>query len=227
MPKRIQTICIIGDSPLVDEFATLAASRGFRCVFSPTASTILALELTNVSLDAKHKNLRRLDRSLPTKVPIISSSVTVTVAEQSAWLKHPERLAGIGALPTLLQGSLVEFAFSDFTNEAVRTAVRSFAESLGKECSFVQDSVGLVFPRILCSLINEACFAMGEGIADAHDIDTAMKLGTNYPDGPVHWGMQIGMQQVHAVVAALHRHFGEDRYRPAPVLQKAAFRGVL
>jgi 3-hydroxybutyryl-CoA dehydrogenase len=227
MPQRAKTICLLGDSPLVNEYTALASGRGFQCVSSPSRSTTLALELTNIALDAKEKNLRRLDKILQKKIPIFSTSVTVTVAEQSTWIRHAERLIGIGALPTLLQGTLLEFAPSTVTNDATRRAARTFAEALGKECSFVQDSVGLVLPRILCMLVNEACFAAGEGVAGGGDIDTAMKLGTNYPLGPVQWGERIGLRQVHAVVAALHRQFGDDRYRVAPLLQRAVFTGTL
>lgn len=223
----LKTICIVGDEALVKEYTFLASGKGYRCIATPAKTTTLALELTNISNEVKQKNLRRLDRSLKKNIPILSSSVAVTVAEQNTWIKHPERLIGLGALPTLLQGSLLEFAPSSATTDAVKAAAQAFAQSLGKETSFVQDSVGLVLPRILCSLINEACFALGEGVADAHDIDTAMKLGTNYPDGPVHWGMQIGWQQVHAVVTALHRHFGDDRYRAAPLLRRASFQGMM
>lgn len=223
----LKTICIVGDEALVKEYTALASSKGYKCISTPSKTTTLALELTNISIEEKQKNLCRLDKSLAKKIAILSSSVTVTATEQNTWIKHPERLVGLGALPTLLQGSLLEFAPSSATTDAVKAAAQMFAESLGKETSFVQDSVGLVLPRILCSLINEACFALGEGVADGTDIDTAMKLGTNYPDGPVDWGMQIGWQQVHAVVAALHRNFGDDRYRAAPVLRKASFQGMM
>ncbi|MBX2991441.1 MAG: 3-hydroxybutyryl-CoA dehydrogenase [Bacteroidetes bacterium] len=222
----LKTICIVGDEALVKEYTALASSKGYRCTTTPSKTTTLALELTNISIEDKQKNLRRLDKSLHKNIPILSSSVTVTVAEQNTWIQHPARLIGFGALPTLLHGSLLEFAPSPFTTDAVKAATQAFAESLGKLTSFVHDSVGLVLPRILCSLINEACFALGEGVADRDDIDTAMRLGTNYPDGPVHWGMQIGWRQVHAVVAALHRHFGDERYRAAPVLKRASFQGM-
>ncbi|MDL1892430.1 3-hydroxybutyryl-CoA dehydrogenase [Sphingobacteriales bacterium CHB3] len=223
----LKTICIVGDEALVKEYIALASSKRYKCTSTPSKTTTLALELTNISIEVKQKNLRRLDKSLKKSIPILSSSVTVTVAEQNTWIKHPERLIGLGALPTLLQGSLLEFAPSSLTTDAVKAAAQVFARSLGKETSLVQDSAGLVLPRILCSLINEACFALGEGIADGTDIDTAMKLGTNYPDGPVHWGMQIGLEQVHAVVAALHRHFGDDRYRAAPLLRSASFQDMI
>ena len=217
-----KTLFIVGDDSLVDEYSSLCSTKGYKRVTKPTKTILFAFELTNISRETKQKSLCQLDKILPKSIPIISSSVTITVGEQSTWLKHPERLIGIGAFPTLLQNSLLEFAPSHLTGEATKSAAKDFATTLGKEYAFVQDSVGLVLPRILCMLVNEACFAMMERVAEGADIDTAMKLGTNYPSGPVEWAERIGARHVHAVVSALHRHFDEDRYRCAPLLQKAA-----
>jgi 3-hydroxybutyryl-CoA dehydrogenase len=196
--------------------------RGARKVTRPVKSVDLALELTNLHAGAKQKNLLELDQALAPRTPIISSSVTLTVCEQAALVRHPERLVGIGALPSLLEGALLELAASPLTSEAALKAADQFAKDLGKEQAHVQDCVGLVLPRILCSLANEAYFALTENVALQADIDTAMKLGTNYPFGPVEWAERIGVRQVHAVMAALHRTLGDDRYRAAPLLQRAA-----
>jgi 3-hydroxybutyryl-CoA dehydrogenase len=197
--------------------------KGAKKAATPPKSVTLALELTNTSAEAKKKNLILLDRLLGSSIPIISSSITITVAEQSIWIKHPQRLIGIGALPSLLAGSLIELAPTKTTNENTIAKARDFAKILSKESAIVRDCVGLVMPRILCMLVNEAHFAMMEGVAGGDDIDTAMKLGTNYPSGPLEFARKIGIRQVHAVLAALHGHFGEDRYRIAPLLQQAVF----
>jgi 3-hydroxybutyryl-CoA dehydrogenase len=161
---------------------------------------------------------------LSPSVAILSSSVTVTVAEQAGWVKRRERLIGIGALPSLLEGSLIEIAPSDETAESTLLKAKEFTALLGKEAAIVQDSIGLVMPRILCMLTNEAYFAIMEGVAGGYDIDTAMKLGTNYPTGPVERGEKIGIRHIHAVLTALFKYFGEDRYRVAPLLEKATVR---
>ncbi|RPH36722.1 3-hydroxybutyryl-CoA dehydrogenase [bacterium] len=237
-------VCILGESPLVEEYASLCLNKGFdvclrlnaegarephpklprgaRKVSRPPKNVNLALELTNISAESKQRNLVELDAILTPRTPVLSSSVTLTVSEQSAWLRHPQRLVGIGALPSLLEGGLIEFAYSPATDESVLKGADQFARDLGKEPAHVQDSVGLVLPRILCMLVNEAYFALTESVALPDDIDTAMKLGTNYPFGPVEWAERIGLRQVYAVVSALHRTLGEDRYRAAPMLQKAA-----
>ncbi len=237
-------VCILGESPLVEEYASLCLNkgldvtlrfnaeaaknahikvpRGARKVARPPKNVNLAIELTNISLEAKHRNLADLDAVLMPRTPIISSSVTAAVSEQAALLHHPERLVGIGALPSLLEGGLIEFAISPITGEAAVKAADQFAKELGKEYAHVHDSVGLVLPRILCMLVNEAYFALTENVALPDDIDTAMKLGTNYPFGPVEWAERIGLRHVLAAMLALHRTLGEDRYRPAPMLQQAA-----
>lgn len=181
----------------------------------------LALELTNLSLDSKKRNLIRFDEMIPEYVPIISSSVTFTLAEQAAWMKNPQRLIGIGAFPTMLEGPVIEFIAGDATDSHARTSAGMFATTLGKEATFVQDRAGLVLPRIISMLVNEACLALAEGVASPADIDTAMKLGTNYPHGPLEWGERIGAQHILAVMESLHKQ-EPGRYTPAPLLQKAA-----
>ena len=234
--ERRKRICIFGESPLVEEYAALCLNKGYevqvrlndvRRIAKPNRACDIALELTNIAIESKKKNLIELDKVLAPKVPLISSSVCVTVAEQSGWLKHAGRLVGIGALPSLLGNGLIELARSSSTNEITLTAAQEFAKTLGKESAVVQDSVGLVLPRVLCSLINETCFAMMEGVATGRDIDTAMKLGTNYPYGPIEWAERIGVRHVHAVMRALHEGFGEDRYRVSPLLKRASISGVL
>ena len=240
-------VSVFGESPLAEEFATRCVARGFsvhmrinpgsagatkallpkgtRLVTRPDPKTYVAIEVTNISSEAKRKNLADLDKALRPATPILSSSVTMLMAEQVSWVARPRRVIGIGALPSLLDGGLMEFAPSALTDEETLASAKEFAAALEKEPAVVQDSVGLVLPRILCMLANEACFARMEGVSSGEDIDTAMRLGTNYPRGPMEWAERIGARQVLAVVAALHASYGEDRYRPAPFLRKAAFYG--
>ena len=244
--KARNHICILGESPLVEEYASLCLNTGFdvqvrinsdssttklpkgaRSISKVNKSFQVGLELTNISLDVKRKNLVELDKTLHSKAPILSSAVTVSVTEQSRWVKHPARLLGISALPSLLEKRLVELGAPSPTSEPALSAAQTFLKSLGKEVALVQDCVGMVLPRILCMLVNEAYFAMREGVATGRDIDSAMKLGTNYPYGPVEWGDRIGIGQVQAVVEALYRHYGEDRYRVAPMLRQAAMNDML
>lgn len=243
MPPNTRII-IAGELPLVEEYAVLLSTHGFLVsVRLNTGATeaklpkgiskvkaiprgaVVALELTNCDLVAKRENLLAMEKALPRRTLILSSSVTVTLSEQESWMTSAERLVGIGALPSLLAGNLIEFAASPSTTPAAIDSAKNVAARLRKESAIVKDSIGMVLPRIVCMLVNEACFAMSERVASAHGIDTAMKLGTNYPKGPVEWGESLGADQVFAVMSALHRHFGEERYRPSPLLATAARKG--
>jgi 3-hydroxybutyryl-CoA dehydrogenase len=182
----------------------------------------IAIELTNIDISTKKRNLQALDKNLSSSTIILTSSVTVTATEQATWIKHPQRLSGICALPGLLNTKLIEAAPTVHTERAFISQAQEFFMQLGKEVAVVQDRVGMVMPRILCMLINEASFAVMDGIATPNDIDTAMKLGTNYPFGPIEWADRIGMPQVLAVLEAIHRDLGEERYRIAPLLRQLA-----
>jgi 3-hydroxybutyryl-CoA dehydrogenase len=196
--------------------------HGVRRTGKPPASTAIALELTNTSRPDKKENLRSLDALLPPSALILSSSVAVTLKTQSAWVRHPERLAGIAALPTFLEGRLVEVILPPRASADSLERLKKFFGALGKETAVVKDSPGMVMPRILTMIINEAWFALADETASATDIDTAMKLGTNYPHGPLAWGERIGLAHVHAVIEGLHRGFREERYCVAPLLRRAA-----
>src|SRR5690606_22342928 len=91
--------------------------------------------------------------------------------------------------------------------------------------SEVQDRVAHVSMRILAMIINEAAFALQEGVADPADIDTAMKYGTNYPDGPLAWCDRIGAEVIVAILDGLQLEYGEERYRPAVLLRQYARAG--
>ncbi len=244
MPQPNQKICILGESPLVEEFAILCAEKGYTALAKFTSgksqlpkhrnikkttsipqTVSLALELTNIHRPTKQKNITALDKALPSSTPILSSSVNVTATEQASWIKRPERLIGICAFPTLIKNKLVEVAPTIHSSTESLSKTKNFLWNLGKEISVVQDRVGMVLARILCMLINEAAFALMEGIASPEDIDTAMKLGTNYPLGPIEWADKIGMNHVYATIKALHDDLQEDRYHPAPLLKQMAVSG--
>ncbi len=151
--------------------------------------------------------------------------VAVSVLDQSQWIVMRHRLVGIAALPTLIRNSVVEVSPSVYTNESAVDVARRFFTSVKKEIAIVQDRVGMVLPRVLCQIINEAMFAVQQDVAAPKDIDTAMKLGMNFPSGPIEWGEKIGFKQVVAVLEALYGDLGEERYRICPLLKEIAVTG--
>jgi len=240
-------IFLIGESPLVEQYAEICFASGydvcaswnelpekkqitlpfdFKISAAVPKNTSVAIELTNINISIKKKNLEKLAQALPETAPILSSSIVITATEQSTWIPGKHRLVGIAALPTLIEKPLVEVAPTIYTPKETLEAISRFFLTLNKEIEIVQDRVGMVFPRILCQIINEAAFAITEDIAAPKDIDKALILGMNFPLGPIEWADRIGLDQVYAVLAALHTDLREERYRVAPLLKQMVFTGA-
>jgi 3-hydroxybutyryl-CoA dehydrogenase len=132
--------------------------------------------------------------------------------------------AGFFAIPPL--GRLVELTAQPSTAPATLAAAERFFGTLGMLTERVGDAPGLVLGRIVCQLVNEACFAIGEGVGSAPDIDAGMVLGLNHPRGPLEWGDTIGPADVLTVLTGLADEYREERYRPAPALLAAARSGA-
>jgi 3-hydroxybutyryl-CoA dehydrogenase len=237
---------LIGESPLVEEYANLCAAKGYSVLVSWNRSgqpaegvkrtfyrnsTVIprkasvAIELTNTDIGTKTENIRKLDKALGPQVAVLTTSVTMTASEQAALVKHKHRVVGFGAMPGFSHQALVEVAPTVHTPRETMAVVQAFFHSLGKEIEVVQDRIGMVLPRILCQIINEATFAIMEDIASPGDIDAAMKLGANYPRGPVEWAEALGIRQLYSVLAALENDLKEDRYRISPLLRQMALSG--
>jgi 3-hydroxybutyryl-CoA dehydrogenase len=122
-------------------------------------------------------------------------------------------------------GGLVELTRSPTTSDAAARAAEAFFASLGRHVEWVGDAPGLVLGRIVSQLVNEACFALGEGVGAAEDIDAGMVLGLNHPRGPLEWGDAIGPAAVLGVLAGLCEEYREERYRAAPALLRAVRTG--
>ncbi|MEL7236310.1 MAG: 3-hydroxyacyl-CoA dehydrogenase family protein, partial [Chloroflexota bacterium] len=133
---------------------------------------------------------------------------------------------GFGLLPPITVDGMVELCAALQTTPDSMARAQSFWQSVGQTPHTVTDGVGLVRARIVCCVINEAFTAMHEGVATADDIDRAMRLGTNYPHGPFEWTELIGIETVLAVMEGLFAEWGEDRYRPAPLLRRMVAAGV-
>lgn len=211
---------------LNEKTPTIRLPKYFKRATVVPRNPLLAVELTNTDIELKQKNLQFLDKAISSSEIILTSSVTITASEQAQWLKYPKRVIGMSAMPTLLSQKLVEVASSLHTDREMLSKAQNFFMKLGKEVSVVEDRVGMVMPRILCMIINEAFFAVMEGIASPQDIDTAMKLGTNYPLGPLEWAEKMGTHQVYSVLHAIHHDLNEERYRIAPMLKQMATSSV-
>jgi 3-hydroxyacyl-CoA dehydrogenase, C-terminal domain len=131
-----------------------------------------------------------------------------------------EKIIGFSIIPPFTDSSILEIARPLQTPVKELRKARSFFESLGFTVVEVPDGPGLIQARIVACLANEAFSALSEGVADAKTIDTAMKLGTNYPLGPLEWAELIGLESILAIMEGLQSEYGEDRYRPHPLLKR-------
>jgi 3-hydroxybutyryl-CoA dehydrogenase len=127
---------------------------------------------------------------------------------------------GFHALPPLAGASLIELTRGPDTADSAAAAAERFFGSLGKLVTWVGDAPGLVLGRIVCQVINESAFALGEGVGSAADIDAGMMHGLNYPHGVLHWADAIGLDHVLALLDGLANERREERYRAAPVLRQ-------
>ncbi|WP_019948720.1 3-hydroxyacyl-CoA dehydrogenase family protein [Hymenobacter aerophilus] len=150
-----------------------------------------------------------------------------TTARSLAELLQGERASlgpifGLCALPTLLDRPLLEVALYQAEDA---DALAALCAKLGTEYRLVADRVGLVTPRIVCMIINEACYTLQEGTASVQDIDLGMKLGTNYPRGPFEWANAIGVARVYETLECLYHDTHEERYKVCPLLKTMYLRG--
>lgn len=182
----------------------------------------LIINSTNYPEYEKSEELQYIESQTPNDVPIFTSSLCFAVFDQCALQANPERLIGIGLYDTFSKAKRIEIAPSKITHPDILKNAENFLGEAGINYSIVPDRVGMIFPRIVSMIINEAVQVYSEGIASKEDIDTAMKLGTNYPFGPLEWADRLGAGLVYNILTALQRDFGEDRYRPHPTLKEMA-----
>jgi 3-hydroxybutyryl-CoA dehydrogenase len=135
--------------------------------------------------------------------------------------------AGFHALPPLEGTGLVELTRGPATSPVAAERTERLFQTLGKHVEWVGDAPGLALGRIVCQLVNEAAFALTEGVGSAEDIDAGMVLGLNYPRGPLEWADTIGLDHVLAVLDALQEHYREERYRAAPLVRAQVWEGRL
>jgi 3-hydroxybutyryl-CoA dehydrogenase len=162
--------------------------------------------------------LREMDRDLPATVPLFCQAADVTMHEASQWVGRPDRLIGFDGL-FLASGQVAVLTKGPHTTPEARNQADALMRTLGKLPLWVDDPPGMVSPRIVAMLVNEAAFAVGEDVAPEATLDVAMELGVNYPHGPIKWGRALGFDRILTVLEHLQREFGEDRYRPAPWLR--------
>jgi 3-hydroxybutyryl-CoA dehydrogenase len=225
-------IAIVGESRLTEDLNELCREKGMECaslahISDLVPATPVVIETYAGQAEKKRAILQKIDEFLAPNSVIITSCLGYGTTHIGSWLGRPERAVGFATFHPLKDRKLIELAAGLRTSEAALAGAEQFFKSLGKETVRVRDSAGLTFPRILSLLVNEAARSFEEGVAAAEEIDIAMRLGVNYPQGPLRWGDQVGLDEVLAVLEGLQRETGDDRYRAAPLLKKLVSAGFV
>jgi 3-hydroxybutyryl-CoA dehydrogenase len=189
--------------------------------------TDFVLEAVVENEDAKISLFQKLDKVCPPEVIFASNTSSISITRMGARTTRADRFIGMHFMNPVPAMKLVEIIRGLATSQDTYEATRSLAEQLGKNTMTAEDFPGFIVNRILLPMINEAIYTLYEGVGGVTDIDTAMKLGTNQPMGPLELADLIGLDTCLAIMEVMHRVFGDDKYRPCPLLKKYVDAGYL
>ena len=187
----------------------------------------LAIEAVVESETVKRTLFADLDRVLGAQAILASNTSSIPITRLGASTTRPGQVVGMHFMNPVPIMALVELIPGLETTAETLQAVQVLAERLGKQTIVSRDRPGFVVNRILMPMINEAFFALEEGLATAEDIDRGMKLGTNQPMGPLTLADFIGLDTCLSILDVLHRGLGDDKYRPSPLLRSHVDAGWL
>jgi 3-hydroxybutyryl-CoA dehydrogenase len=210
-------IVISGHSALAEELASAADAAGWEVAYPDEAQE---LEAPFLILDCSPGE--------DPEAPLQGGPQAICCAGGSLAMLDPGGSAvGFHALPPLEETSLVELTHGADTATSAAAAAERFFATLGKHTAWVGDAPGLVLGRIVCQVVNEAAFAVAQGVGSAEDVDAGMVHGLNYPRGILEWADAIGLDHILTVIDGLYEERREERYRAAPLLRSLAMSGRL
>jgi 3-hydroxybutyryl-CoA dehydrogenase len=187
----------------------------------------LVIEAATENLELKLKILRQVDALAKADALLATNTSSISITTLAAATSRPDRFLGMHFVNPVPLMTLVELIRGLQTSAETIASGKAFAERLGKSPIVVKNSPGFVVNRILCPMINEAIFALAEGLATAEDIDNGMKLGCNHPIGPLALADMIGLDVLLAVMNVFYADFNDPKYRPAPLLKEMVAAGYL
>ena len=185
------------------------------------------IEAATENPELKFKIFKDMDANAREGIILASNTSSISITKIAAATKRPEKVIGMHFMNPVPLMKLVEVIKGLATDEATLSTTLELCKVMGKEAWTANDSPGFISNRILCPMINEAVFALQEGVGTPEAIDAVMKLGMNHPMGPLTLADLIGLDVVLFVMEVLQRDLGEDKYRPAYLLRKMVDAGCL
>jgi 3-hydroxybutyryl-CoA dehydrogenase len=186
-----------------------------------------AIEAVSEDLTLKRGVFERLDRVTRAGVILASNTSSISITRLAAATSRPDRFIGMHFMNPVPVMKLVEIIRGAATSDETYQLTRALAESMGKTAVEVNDAPGFVSNRVLMPMINEAIFALYEGVGTPEAIDGVMKLGMNHPMGPLELADFIGLDVCLAIMNVLYDGFNDPKYRPCPLLKKYVDAGWL
>lgn len=216
-------ILIVGEDKKTVELESKLS--GHQLTILPNLNTEVKLISFDLIFDTSFdKNTSRINQYADLKnKPVVINAVKNQLAVVCKIEKEIHcQLIGMNLLPTFIARTVAEISLLDVHH---KDAVIKLFDNLGWEPMLINDRVGMVTPRVVFMIINEACYTLQEGTASIKDIDAGMKLGTNYPYGPFEWANKIGVEEVYETLYALYEDTKDERYKICPLLKTKYFKG--
>lgn len=204
-----------------------------RLHFLPTVAELknvlpdVTVEAITENFDAKARLFQELDALLPPASILASNTSSISITRLASATRRPSKVIGMHFMNPVPVMKLVEIIRGLATDDATYETIKTLSEKMGKTTVLSKDMPGFIVNRILMPMINEAVFALNEGLASVEDIDIAMKLGTNQPMGPLQLADFIGLDTCLYIMEVLHDGLGDSKYRPAPLLRQYVQAGWL
>ena len=188
--------------------------------YSDLADCDLIIEAAVETMELKRELFAQLDQICKPEAILASNTSSLSITEIAGCTSRPEQVIGMHFFNPAPVMKLVELIKGQRTSDEVADKIKALAESIGKVPVMVNEAPGFVVNRILIPMVNEAVGILADGVATKEEIDEAMKLGANHPMGPLALGDLIGLDVCLAIMEVLHREYGDDKYRPHPLLRK-------
>lgn len=195
--------------------------------YATFADADLVIEAASEDMNLKKEVFTELDKICKPETIFATNTSSLSITEIAACTNRPDRFIGMHFFNPAPVMKLVEVIKGQKTSDDVCNRIMELSSAIGKTPVMVKEAPGFVVNRILIPLVNEGIGIYADGIASVEDIDNAMKLGANHPMGPLALGDLIGLDVCLAIMKVLHNEFGDDKYRPHPLLRKMVRAGLL